>query len=826
MILPYRTRTIGKKMPLIKLLSLLAAGAVSLYAEVRINELCALNGSRFNDDFSSTPDWVELHNTAGTPADISGYRLSDDIAKPDKFTFPANSAIPENGFLKIWITDSFTGFELSGKGEQIILSKTDGAVADSLTFPGQLEDISYGRSKDAPDTFLYFAEPTPGGPNDTHGYRMVETAITFSPEPGFYSDAKTVVITSENGRVRYTTDGTLPGEASPEVPENGIPVDKTCVIRARVLDEEAIGSVVETKTYFIDEHSHGLPVFSITANPVRLFNKQVGPTGYAVGLYDNFNGNGNTVTGDIRATVQMFDTGGACVINQEADIKSFGMGSNAYAQKSLALYAKSSYGENDFNYAMFPNKPITKTKRFILRNSGNDNGSTLFRDALIHLLMKDHADVDFQDYQPALLFINGTCFGIQNIREKADKHYPDNNYGYDDSEIDMLRGYGGAKLSEVIAGDDAHFKAIDAYIADNDISVSENYAYVKKSIDIECFMDYLITQLYIANMDFMTNVKEWRPKTGNGRWRWILFDTDAGFGLLATDGFYEHNSFENFSRRFCPVWRKKFLENSEYRAMLLHRFATHINTTFKPARVRAKIDEIAERLKPVMPNHIERWKDEAVAPGFTSIGTMDAWERNIDSLKLFAVNRPEYFYRHMKAYYSLSSTVNVAIVNGSPGGGAIRVAGIRLNADTLSGKYFTDVPLTIEAVPGNGYKFDKWSNGDGHPEISVTLVSDTTLAVNFVRSNGIVRSNAKATAPGLTLCRRSNTILLQGINAGGSTGTVVSLMELNGRVLIKKRIPAAKGECLIDLNTISGGIHLLSVSGGNQVARYMIAVDR
>ncbi len=805
-------------------LNLLFVCVNTITADVLINELCALNTSTFNSDYSSTPDWVELYNPSDSPVDISGYHLSDESTLLTKYTFPSNSTIPARGFLKIWVTDAATGFELSSKGEKLFLSSTEGASIDSLTFPAQLENISFGRLKDTLNAFRYFVTSTPGEPNTIRGYRMVEAAITFSHDMGFYSGPVTLTIASASGKVRYTTDGTQPMESSPIVPDNGLTVDHTCVINARVIDEGVISGVIETNSYFINEVTHNLPVFSITANPLRLFNEQIGPSGYAIGLYNNTNGNGNTVTGDIRATVQMFDNKGTCVINQDAEIKSFGMGANQFAQKSLAFNAKSSYGKSDFAYPMFPNKPILATKRFVLRNSGNDNCKTLFRDALVHLLMKDYADVDYLDYDPALLFVNGRYFGIHNIREKADEHYPSGNYGLTASEVDLLRGYGGAKLNEVMAGDDAHYTSIDEFITNHDIALPENYSHVKENIDIECFMDYLITQLYCANLDFMTNVKEWRPRTDNGRWRWILFDMDYSFGFPAEKGFYEHNSFENFSQRFCPVWRKKFLENPEYRAMLLHRYATHISTTFKPARVIAKIDAIAEKLKPAMPDHIDRWKDAVVPPGYTPLGTMDMWEKNIDSLKLFAVNRPEHFYEHMKKYYSLSTTVNVEIINRNPLGGTIYVAGIKLHDDTLSGKYFRDVPLTIKAVPRQGYKFEKWSNGDEHPETRLTLDSDTALSADFIQGEGITIHPLKPAGFDPVFHQSRNAIRIQGVPAY-TVKMQVSLSDLKGRVVLNKHIHATNGEMVIDVSTVTAGIYLLSVFNGKSVVNYKILVE-
>ena len=43
--------------------------------------------------------------------------------------------------------------------------------------------------------------------------------------------------------------------------------------------------------------------------------------------------------------------------------------------------------------------------------------------------------------------------------------------------------------------------------------------------------DYTIAQVYFNNTDWpFSNIKYWRPQQAGGKWRWILFDTDGGFG--------------------------------------------------------------------------------------------------------------------------------------------------------------------------------------------------------------------------------------------------------------------------------------------------------
>ena len=50
--------------------------------------------------------------------------------------------------------------------------------------------------------------------------------------------------------------------------------------------------------------------------------------------------------------------------------------------------------------------------------------------------------VAIQEYEPAIVFINGEYWGIQNIREKINEYYLAQNYGVDKDNVDILRQNG------------------------------------------------------------------------------------------------------------------------------------------------------------------------------------------------------------------------------------------------------------------------------------------------------------------------------------------------------------------------------------------------
>ena len=87
----------------------------------------------------------------------------------------------------------------------------------------------------------------------------------------------------------------------------------------------------------------------------------------------------------------------------------------------------------------------------------------------------------------------------------------------------------------------------------NDLSDPVNYTYIQTQMDVQNFMDYQIAQIFFDNRDAGGNIRIWRPQTQNGRWRWILYDTDWGFGLH-DDLAYKYNSLAFHTKPDGPRW--------------------------------------------------------------------------------------------------------------------------------------------------------------------------------------------------------------------------------------------------------------------------------
>lgn len=183
-----------------------------LAGDLVINEFMADNVATITDEDGTFSDWIELHNTTGSPISLNGWFLTDDAATPTKWQFPVadfpNDTIAGGGYLVVWASgkdragsgaeqEIHTNFKLSASGEYLALVRPDGATVEHAyapSFPAQLPDESYGIGTDV-DTTHYltsgdvgrFHVPADGSLGSTWkdlgfndgGWTTVNTAIGF-----------------------------------------------------------------------------------------------------------------------------------------------------------------------------------------------------------------------------------------------------------------------------------------------------------------------------------------------------------------------------------------------------------------------------------------------------------------------------------------------------------------------------------------------------------------------------------------------------------------------------------------------------------------------
>ena len=268
---------------------------------------------------------------------------------------------------------------------------------------------------------------------------------------------------------------------------------------------------------------------SIVTDPANLYDEQTGIYADGPGWTEEIPHKGANYWMDWErpAHMELLEPDGTVAISQDIGIKIFGGYTRRYDKKSFALMSRARYGEDTFDYPIFPDLPYQSYTHLVVRNGGSDYDRTLIRNQLQADLARETADVDVQAYRPSILFINGEFWGVYELLEKCNESFIARHHGVNPDKIDLLEHKG----DTVVVGSKEDYQALLEYVRTHDLSVQEHYEYVASQLDIDNFIDWFTIEMYIVNTD-LGNVKIWRPQTPGSKWRCILFDLDWGYAFL------------------------------------------------------------------------------------------------------------------------------------------------------------------------------------------------------------------------------------------------------------------------------------------------------
>jgi hypothetical protein len=549
-------------------------------------------------------------------------------------------------------------------------------------------------------------------------------AVEFFPQGGFYANNVTVQLLSPGAAIYFTTDGSKPKETSAQRYRVPVQVNKTTVIRAMAV-VAGKRSYDFSATYFIDEPQTTFPVVSIAVTPALLFDPVKGLFQRGVNAVDtmwHLPGANFWSKQELNANVEIFEINGKCAWRSQSGLHLFGGMSRLFPQKSLSIVARARYGNKRIHHPVFGKDSLKKFKYLVLRNSGSDFGKTHFRDALMTGLVKNW-NLDLQAYRPAHVYINGRYWGIYNLREKVNRFFIAAHHNVDKDSIDLIehqltRRYGST----------AHYRRLLSFLGKNSLASDANFAYVQSQMEVSNFLDYQIAQIYFDNQDAGGNVKFWRPQTTNGRWRWILFDTDWGFGLNDSKA-YRNNSLEFHTEPNGPHWPnppwstfllRKLLESKTFEKNFINRFADYLNADLESSRVLDRIDALYNALLPEMPRHLDRWRLKE-----------ETWHREVEVLRTFARERPAYLRRFLMQKFNTGDLRQLSLDIGKGGQGVLN-ENLEVR-DSFSGKYFEKIPIRLKAIPDLGYRFVRWE-GEGINSESHELVMELREPAYFIRA--------------------------------------------------------------------------------------------
>lgn len=742
--------------------TLLSILSTSLYAQVVINEFTAANYDQ--TDFLSGAgtnyaDWIELYNAGAASANIGGYYLSDNLTNPQKWQIPAGTTIAAGARL-VFLADgddtfangyNHTDFKLTQtKGtEHIVFSNASGTVLESiaLNYPNKKNE-SRARLTDGSANWGIQETPTPGAANNTNKERYC-LKPTFSIAPGFYAATQTLTLsnTEPTSSIRYTTNGSEPTSSS-TLYAGPITIAATTVIKAKTYSTNAniISSHTETNTYFINDY-HTTKVISVSGGTQ---------------LASLFGGTQNEPQG----WLELFETDGSFLTEATGEFNKHGNDSWAYSQRGVDFIARDQFGTN---YALldeiFDTKNRNEFQRVILKCGASDNypfegqananyageyGGAHIRDAFINEMSQlGDLRLDERSNEFAVLYMNGSYWGVYDIREKVDDaDFTDHYYNQGAKNIQYLKTWGGtwAEYGGTQATQD--WDALVTFITTNDMTIPANYAYVDTVFNTGSLIDYFILNGFVVNADWLNwNTSWWRglkPTGDKKKWRYTLWDMDATFNHYTN---YSSVPSQNANSDPCnpddlpdlggqghvPIWNA-LKENDNFFADYANRYAELSSTVFSCDSMHNLLNRMTAEIIGEMPAHIARWG-----------GSMTEWQNNVDSLHAFIDTRcANVLTGLVNCDTALSGPYQLTLEVFPAGEGKIQMGSVTPANYPFTATYFGGVNINLSADPNQCWVLDYWTiaNDTIFPNvnsnnINFDLSANDTVSVHYKQSNCI-----------------------------------------------------------------------------------------
>ena len=728
--------------------------------QLRINELMQSNIDCIMDDLNDFPDsWVELYNSGPTPVNLRRYKLG--------LTNDANTAwqlplqVLEAGQFVIVCCDKeaqklHTDFRLdSGKGGSVYLffdNEVDDKCENIEKQPAP--NISLGYKSETDLTWGYQYQPTPGAANcgTLCAKKNFLSEPVFSEKGRVLTSAATLQLqlslpagSPEGAIVRYTLDGSEPTASSP-VYVTPITINKTATVRAKAFCDGYLSARSATQSYIFLGRDMTLPVISLVMDQRYWDDPQLG-------IITN-NTSENRVDWRRPVNIEYFETPNSdSKLNQLGETRVQGGASRGAKLKSLAVYANKRFGEKRLSYEFFPDQRPgdTEFKSLVLRNAGNDFDYLLMRDAVIQRTVAQHVDLDWQAWRPSIVFENGVYKGILNIRERSNE---DNIYTHYNKleDLDMIENW-----YELKEGDWENYNRFKAFYQETGHTLAE----YEQWMDCTEFANLMIMNLYYSNRDFPgNNIVLWRPRTADGRWRFIAKDTDFGLGLYGHPSNYNTIAWiNNHNYDSSANWAngenetmlfRHLMDDASFRQMFLERAAVYMGDFLNERGTRAVWDPMVEMIKQEFPYH------KKAVNGWIN------YDNELKNARQWVAERTAYFYQQLADFYHCGTPtiliVNKAVPSDKLADVTVSMNGIPLSQSVFDGKFYAGSEVVLRAEGGqqpvkawriiqvnnNGSQSENVVNGE---QYTFTMPSCKSLIVNALFETSGIRTITTSDLP-------------------------------------------------------------------------------
>lgn len=558
--------------------------------------------------------------------------------------------------------------------------------------------------------------------------------------------------TSEPNVLSAQTGTSATGDYIP--PDN---VLKANIIRAAALLPDGTMGSVFNGTFWIGidraEKYGDVPVISLITDMDNLYDYETGI--YVLGKeYDDWkasstesveawqsvaNYTGRGKEWERPAAIEYIPADGTAGFFQDIGIRIMGAASRNAPQKSFRLTAREAYGKKSVEYELIPDNErsdgmgnVTKYKSFVLRNGGNDSDTAKIRDPYLQRLAEG-ARFDTMQSTPCIVYLNGEYWGAYTIAEDYSDNYIENNYGIDNHNVVIV------KRGEIEEGEDDDiilYNDMYDFIVNNDMTNPDNYEKACEMLDIGSYIDSCAMNFYIYNEDCLfhgNNWQMWRVRTpddtseyADGKWRMLVYDTDYSTGIYSDGKNYNEDNIspvinpevtedtgadesDKSVRESVEMFRALY-QNEDFKRELVISMCDFRNIYYQTDRAGVVLREMMTVYKQIIPDTFERFGPDWL---LRDNDINEYYTRELSQLSEFMNGRNLMFPTIMQSAMDLGELANVSVSSSDSTKGTVKINNTMLDlSSNYKGRYFTDYPVTVTAVPADGATFKGWEIED------------------------------------------------------------------------------------------------------------------
>lgn len=631
-----------------------------------------------------------------------------------------------------------TNFSISADGETVTLYNSEQIAVSSLNINCTGIDHSFGSFPDADESTHIFAMPTPGETNN--GSQVFDAYLLppqFSVSSGLSDTQVSVYITNPNPQesvIRYTTNGDNPGPES--LIYDGTPIDFyfSGVLKATAFSDAELPSPITTATYLIGIN-HSTPIVSVVTQNSNLYGDN--------GIFDNW-----WTDWEKSAYVEYFDTSDNLIFSQPVGMQIDGGagGSRSHPQHSFRLELDHSVlGTAPVDYMLIPERPQrSKYSKFYLRNGSNQFLTLPYKDAFQVRALGEGTLTNYSAMEPVSVYINGQYFGLYELREKIDEEYFEVYHNANEDSLDILTlsyWYGGV-LRATAGSTDNFWEAYENFVAldpaqENFVQLADEY------FDMDSYADYIIAESYTHNTDWpYNNIKMYRSDKTDYRFRFCIIDLELSMQpngwSSATDNPIEFLFSRDPNIPYINIWLRS-IQNEKFKNYFINRFADLMNTNYLSENILVKEEQMFSKMAAEMPKEFARWGDAG-----NIAGQMANFVENHNILRSQYESRTTFVRQYITTGFALDEQVDVSLNVTPENAGRIKISTIIPDSLPWTGVYFDGNPVSLIAIPENGYEFLYWQQNDVLSEQN----SEDTLTLNISQSTEFVAVFAQTSTLG------------------------------------------------------------------------------